>query len=209
MSTILPIVISYFLIGVWHGAGWNFILFGLIHGLFLLINIIWVNLLNFLLIYEKFKKNKFYNFASHSLTFLCVVFAFVLFRAENIETAVNIYQSMLGMNQFGLPYNFLTDLQPWLSQFNFNFDGLQKNHFIKSKIIIPIILALMILVMFLPNTIQLMRNYINHEEHLDTIEKNTKIIWEPNILWGIIIGMMFFLSLLNLTSPNEFLYFDF
>lgn len=209
LSTISPIVISYFLIGVWHGAGWNFILFGLIHGLFLLINIIWVNLLNFFLIYEKFKKNKFYNFVSHSLTFLCVVFAFVLFRAENIETAVNIYQSMLGMNQFGLPYNFLTDLQPWLSQFNFNFDGLQKNHFIKSKIIITIILALMILVMFLPNTIQLMRNYINHEEHLDTIEKNTKIIWKPNILWGMIIGMMFFLSLLNLTSPNEFLYFDF
>lgn len=209
ISIFVPIFFSYLLIGVWHGAGWNFILFGLIHGFFLLTQIIWKNLLVYFSIYNKIKENRIYRFISQLLTFLCVVSAFVLFRAESIETAKNIYYSMIGFNKISLPVYFFSNLQSFLMEFNFIFDGLQKNSFISTPIITVHLIILIIIVMFFPNSIEIMRNYIDDKDHLSIINKKSIISWKPNFIWGIIIGIMFFLSLLNITAPSEFLYFDF
>ena len=209
ISIVTPIFFSYFLIGIWHGAGWNFILFGLLHACFLLIQISWKNLINFFSDYNGIKEKKIYRTLSQLLTFISVVVAFVLFRAENIETAKNIYYSMMGFNKINLPQHFFPHLQPLLMEFNFNFDGLQKNSFIHGPIITTHIIVLIIIVMFFPNTIEIMRNYIDDKDHLNIVNKKSFINWKPNFLWGIIIAIMFFFSILSITTPSEFLYFDF
>ena len=209
ISVVVPIFFSYFMIGVWHGAGWNFILFGLLHGFFLLVQISWKNFLNIFLNYNEIKKKKIYRFICQLLTFLCVIGAFVLFRAENLETAKNIYYSMIGFNKIDLPNNFFPNLQHWLMEWNFNFNGFQKNSFISAPIIATQIIILIIIVMFFPNTIEIMRNYIEDKDHLRVTNKKSFISWKPNFFWGILIGIMFFFSLLNITTPSEFLYFDF
>lgn len=43
-SVVAPTIISMLIIGVWHGAGWTFVVFGLMQGLYMSVNEIWANL---------------------------------------------------------------------------------------------------------------------------------------------------------------------
>jgi hypothetical protein len=56
---------------------------------------------------------------------------------------------------------------------------------------------------------QLMRNYLDNKEYLGLIDMKSKITWKPNLFWGILLGGMLLLSLLSITEPNPFLYFEF
>lgn len=62
--------------GLWHGANWTFIIWGLLHGIFLLL--------------EKPLKN----FANTLSTFLLVCFAWVFFRAPDFSTALQILKGV-------------------------------------------------------------------------------------------------------------------
>lgn len=79
--------IVFLVTGIWHGADWSFVLWGLWHGLFILI--------------ERFIRNKkFYinipNIIKHIVTMLIVILGWVLFRADNLEQAVGFIKTMFG-----------------------------------------------------------------------------------------------------------------
>lgn len=209
LTTIIPIMTTYILVGVWHGAGWNYILFGITHGLYLIIYTLWKNFLYFLAVYDKFKKSKIWAFISQYITFICVVIAFVLFKAESVQTASNIYYSMFGINKISLPNYFLSNYQDILLRYNFVFDGLSKNTFVHSRTILTQLFLLLIISMYLPNSFQIMKNYLEDNDQIRILNESSLIKWKPNVLWCLLISMMFFLSLLSITSPSEFLYFDF
>ena len=90
-GSIFAIIITFVLIGLWHGAAWTFALFGLYHGL------LYIPLM---LSGAFFKKNKikktksglptFVNALKMIRTFLFVAFGLILFRSTSIEEAVNI-----------------------------------------------------------------------------------------------------------------------
>ena len=85
---ILSIIITFVLIGMWHGANWTFALFGLYHGL-LYIPLI---LSGAFFKKAKLKTNKLglptaKDFGHIVLTFLLVVIGLILFRAENVGQA--------------------------------------------------------------------------------------------------------------------------
>ena len=80
------------MIGIWHGAGWNFVIFGLLHGL----GIIIVEILN----KTQISFNKSFKYLSYILTFLFVSLCWVLFRSETIAGALNLYYSLFGLNFF-------------------------------------------------------------------------------------------------------------
>ncbi|MFO1149337.1 MAG: MBOAT family protein [Alsobacter sp.] len=76
--------------GLWHGAGWNFVIWGGLHGLALVVNHLWRRsglpcpvLLGW------------------AATFLFVVATFVVFRAADVRTALNIWSGMAGLNGWG------------------------------------------------------------------------------------------------------------
>lgn len=71
--------------GLWHGAGVTFIIWGGLHGLYLAINHTWRKL-NFSLP----------TYIAWTITFLCVVVAWVFFRAHNVYDAMMIIKSMFG-----------------------------------------------------------------------------------------------------------------
>ena len=91
------LMVTMLLGGLWHGASWNFMAWGGLHGLYLLINHAWRSL--------GWRKRS--NLARPValalsvvyglLTFTCVVLAFVIFRAANMSDALIMFQSMLGM----------------------------------------------------------------------------------------------------------------
>ena len=66
--------------GLWHGAGYNFIIWGLLHGTYLVINQLWVKLTGHTKIYIPVA-------LSRALTLTSVVFAWVFFRSESLSGA--------------------------------------------------------------------------------------------------------------------------
>ena len=77
--------------GFWHGASWNFIIWGAIHGVGLGIHKIWMLLTD--KSFAAFNQSRIYKIISGILTFHFVCFAWVFFKAEDLEIAKTmIYQ---------------------------------------------------------------------------------------------------------------------
>ena len=87
---ILNLLIVWFLTGLWHGAAWNFVLWGLYYGILLILEkYVFKNLL------EKIPK-----IAKHILTIIIVMLGWVLFSAENLSQAMNYIKAMFGAGAF-------------------------------------------------------------------------------------------------------------
>jgi D-alanyl-lipoteichoic acid acyltransferase DltB (MBOAT superfamily) len=78
---------AMFIAGIWHGAGWTFILWGAFHGGALVLNHLW-----------KKRKLSMPRFMGWLLTFGFVNVSFVLFRAKNLGDAWKVLQGMIGLN---------------------------------------------------------------------------------------------------------------
>ena len=74
--------------GLWHGAAWNFIIWGAFHGFFLILDRLF--LLNFS---EKIGK-----YPSIALTFFITIIGWVLFRAESMDQAFYYMDAMFNFN---------------------------------------------------------------------------------------------------------------
>ncbi len=86
--------------GLWHGAGWTFVLWGFLHGVYLLVNHAW-RAIGRMTIPES---------AARVLTFLVVALAWVLFRSQSLEAARAIYAGLCGLNGIELPHDVLSAL---------------------------------------------------------------------------------------------------
>lgn len=86
VRTYLNLLITMVLGGLWHGASWNFVLWGAFHGILLCIH----------KVFKKYKKDKsagiFGNIVSVVLTYIMVCIGWVLFRAEDFSTAFSVYK---------------------------------------------------------------------------------------------------------------------
>ncbi len=102
-----PTLATFLLSGLWHGAGWTFILFGLMHAVYVLINEIWRERRK--QINRRRRKAKlppvvigrgevvFY----HLLTLFALGFTNVMFRATSVADAWAISRAMLGFDGVG------------------------------------------------------------------------------------------------------------
>jgi len=89
-----------FLAGLWHGAAWTFVVWGLFHGV----------LLGTHGLLRKLGLTPSSVFFNRAVTFLFVVAAFVIFRAPHLGTAGTILSSMLGfggLDHAGALHTFL------------------------------------------------------------------------------------------------------
>lgn len=84
------LIIVFIITGFWHGASWTFLIWGLFHGTFLLIEKIG---------FGKFLKKSWKPF-QHIYALLVVLFAWVFFRSENLSYAFDYCKTMLGLTHF-------------------------------------------------------------------------------------------------------------
>lgn len=91
IRTYVNLFIVFFVTGFWHGASWNFIVWGLYHGFFIILERLFLG--RFL---EKVPK-----FVSHIYTLSVVLFGWVLFRAETLSGAISYVQLMFTFNSVG------------------------------------------------------------------------------------------------------------
>ena len=91
LKQIRNIFIVWFLTGFWHGAAWNFIIWGIYFGIILIIE------KNFLL--EFLKKHKIF---SHIYTMILIIISFVIFNANSFTEVLEFMKNMFGLNK--LPF---------------------------------------------------------------------------------------------------------
>ena len=87
-STYINLILVFFLTGFWHGASWTFVVWGLFHGLFMLLER--AGLDSFL--------NKAPAFVSRFYTLVVVMLAWVLFRADSFEQAIGYWEALLNFS---------------------------------------------------------------------------------------------------------------
>jgi alginate O-acetyltransferase complex protein AlgI len=80
-----------FLAGLWHGAAWTFVVWGLVHGLYLGSHAV----------LRRAGWTPSSTTVNRILTFLLVCAAFVIFRAPNLGVAGDVLSSMLGLHGLG------------------------------------------------------------------------------------------------------------
>src|SRR5581483_3952198 len=97
-----PTLVTMFISGVWHGAGWQFIIFGLLHGVFLTINHGW-RLLKDRFQWRDAKPASLRYSASVLLTFFCSTVALVFFRSTDVSAATRMVGGMIGWNGIVVP----------------------------------------------------------------------------------------------------------
>lgn len=69
-------LINMFIMGIWHGVNWSYILYGIYHGVLLSANEMYQKKSKF---YKKHKKNKYYKFISWLITLNLIMFGFLIF----------------------------------------------------------------------------------------------------------------------------------
>ncbi len=89
----LNLMLTMLLGGLWHGANWTFVAWGGLHGLFLAINHSWLAMQKKLEFPEP-SAGLFSKVAGAGLTFLCVVIAWVFFRAQTFASALLMLSGM-------------------------------------------------------------------------------------------------------------------
>ena len=88
----MNLITTMLLGGLWHGANWTFVAWGGLHGLYLVINHLWIGLKTRLGIAKQCSCD--YS-ASTAVTFLMVVVAWVFFRADSFKVAARMLQGMI------------------------------------------------------------------------------------------------------------------
>ena len=103
LRTVLNRIIVFFLTGLWHGANWTFVVWGLFHGFFLLLE-------EFVPMIKKLPKA-----LLHVYTLLVVTVGFVVFRADTISEAVLYISQMFAGFDFsaGAMSFAVQNLTPW------------------------------------------------------------------------------------------------
>jgi D-alanyl-lipoteichoic acid acyltransferase DltB (MBOAT superfamily) len=86
----LNLMITMVLGGLWHGAAWTFVIWGVLHGAYLCINNAWSSYCP--AVAPRFARLA--SLGSFILTFVAVVVAWVFFRADSISSAVTIISKM-------------------------------------------------------------------------------------------------------------------
>ncbi|MEO6426933.1 MAG: MBOAT family protein [Bacteroidia bacterium] len=84
------LIIVFLLSGLWHGASWNFVLWGAYHGLFLVLERLFLGK-----IFEKLGK-----FIAVPITFIIVITGWVLFRNEDLHYGLHVIKQMFAFNFF-------------------------------------------------------------------------------------------------------------
>jgi hypothetical protein len=91
--TYCNLVITFLISGLWHGASWLFVLWGMLHGAGLVIHRIWCKHLNCSMP----------KFLGRAITFIFVLISWVPFRAANWSQAKGLYKGMFMPEKWNVP----------------------------------------------------------------------------------------------------------
>jgi D-alanyl-lipoteichoic acid acyltransferase DltB (MBOAT superfamily) len=193
----IPTMITMFIAGLWHGAGFQFIVFGLLHGAYLVINHAWKN---FRHATHTTKSHPAGEWVARALTFVALVVSIPFFRADSVHTAMDILRSMAGGRGFGLGGIF------------------------HERTFLAAVGLLLLATQVLPNSQDIMREQLDasteqlakHAGAGKTMDPAVarswawpRVSWRPTVMWALVLGVAGWYVILNMAAPSDFLYFQF
>jgi D-alanyl-lipoteichoic acid acyltransferase DltB (MBOAT superfamily) len=199
------LLITMLLGGLWHGAGWTFIIWGGLHGIYLVINHSW----------HAFRRRLGHDFkqstplgrwSARLLTLCAVVVAWVFFRAADYQTALRMLHAMFRLDTIVFDPRY-ADTLGFLTHVGAQFKPLT---ILSGSTPYITLLVALIGVWALPNTQQLMANYQPAYDYDPAKDSNqSSLHWSPNLRWAVFTFMLLLISFLLLSRLSEFLYFRF
>jgi alginate O-acetyltransferase complex protein AlgI len=186
--------------GLWHGAGWNFILWGALHGVFLAINHAWRTLRGKLDLPLGGGGALGY-LVSWALTFFSVVNAWVLFRAPSMQSATSIFKAMYVVDK-------ATIVNSIFDYFRVQHLLLTSSNFIDSSFLW--LLAAALVGFAAPDVYDLFRPHSPALVERDfPMSRRRPLYWTLSLSWAIVIALLFFSAVLQLGKLSPFLYYQF
>jgi alginate O-acetyltransferase complex protein AlgI len=177
--------------GLWHGAGFTFIIWGGLHGLFLIINHSWLKLRKRSVVLARVTETPVYALASLALTQFCVAVAWVFFRADSLNTARTMLSAMSGLTALSVSPKGLV-----------------------SGVNLALIIAGYLACLILPNVNEMFRY---DKVGLDTYRlpqpwSISRLHWRMKVPWAVATATLLVAGLIAILAAGEgtpFLYFQF
>lgn len=205
---LFPTMVTMLLSGIWHGAGYTFIVWGLLHGMYLAANHAWR-----LVIPRIWPKSVPYDRVmtpvGHVLTTALVAISMIFFRATSMNGAFDIFKGLFGFNGVAVPLGIYERLGSGLMQkLGVSVVVWESEDFLMLALLIPALLAI---ALFFPNSQEVLAK---HEPAFGFKSGPPKggwldMAWSPSLLWGIGVAAAAMLSIYQLAGPSEFLYWQF
>ena len=179
IRTYTNLITTFLLGGFWHGAGWTFIIWGLLHGIALAIHRMWQSF--------GFKLNK---ILAWFITFNFINITWIFFRAKDFESAMKVLGGMFSLDSVVLPEKYFK----FLAQYNevyFKFGEVYTNILGKDNTTVFVILGFILVLGF-----------------KNSMEFRTIFFKRPYI-YSIVLAIVTFYTIANMSKYTEFLYFNF
>ena len=183
LTAAIPPVITFLVAGVWHGAGWNFVIYGLVHGLAIATYQAW----------REFSGRKLPMFVAWTLTMSVVVTGLVIFRSPDVTTATRILASMWYLPGLLQPENIAAFA---------HYDATRALSFI---------IILGAITLLLPNTQQVLHLDwpTSDEKPQDASRAAGLLAWHPRIGSAAVTAAIYTIALTSIGSGSNFLYYQF
>jgi alginate O-acetyltransferase complex protein AlgI len=214
---VFPSLITMFLAGLWHGAGYQFLVWGTFHGVYISINQAWR-----LLVSTHVKNRVRYDTIMGPLGFLmtlvAVVVAIPFFRSDSIETALNVFSGLFCLNGAALPEVIayrMPGIAATLSHLGIIFEP---GSLVTFGYTWSWIAALLTIALGTPNVIQILRRHepvvvlppsISASHFATSAFYGRWFLWAPNPRWAMTTVALGVLAILSLTRASAFLYWQF
>jgi hypothetical protein len=171
--------------GLWHGASWTFMLWGGLHGLYLVLNHLFRDMARTLHLAPPPAWRACARASAVLLTFAAVTLAWVVFRAADLGTAGRVLAGLIGLGR-----SQLVSVSP---------------------LAIAALAALFTIVWLAPNSMQItwrFRPALAPEQYSPVADTNW-LVWRPDARNAIVYGVLCIVAVLALSSLSPFIYFQF
>jgi hypothetical protein len=199
----LNLMITMLLGGLWHGAGWNFAIWGGLHGVYLAANHVWRRWFG-----DGAARTRIGRLASVAVTFIAVNVAWVFFRAPSVEVGRDVLGGMFGQFGVALPASVFAHIEP----LRHALESVGVNSLLgggRQFAMTYVWVALAGTIAFAaPNTQQITRRFrpaLASAGIASVGALRLRLNWR----WATGLGLLACASLLSLSRPTEFLYFQF
>lgn len=196
------LMITMLLGGLWHGAGWTFIIWGGLHGCYLILNHLWRSMSHSYLQIRLLVSTQIWYVFSRALTFFAIVVGWVFFRSKTLNDSLTVLKSMFGFQNICWS-KYILPQSKWICSMPESKDFM--------KYIVPIegwfwIISLLLVVWFAPNTQKLTAPFYDSKNCEGLLSKQK---FSFSIFWAIGISAMLVMCIARLSSASDFLYFAF
>jgi hypothetical protein len=197
-------MLTMIVIGVWHGAGWPFVIWGAYNGILLLINQAWRT------VWGPSRKSLVGRLTGWALTFTVFSAGAVFFRAVDIDTSWHLISAMFGFGDGAIVDRRALDWDSWMIRQGYISDEFVRTWFGANWTVVGTLatLAAIAIALFVPDTMEI-TDYREGDAQSNWRRNLGRFAWRPTLPWAIVTAAIFVAVFFWIGRVSEFLYYQF